>query len=422
MDLYNFKEGNLARKVPGEFEPQHPTKDVTFDIKAVDEEEGTFEGYAAVFGNVDSYGDVIVQGAFKKTLQERGDRVKILWQHDPRQPIGKPLEMKETDFGLWVKGKIITQIQKGQEVLALMKEGVIDELSIGFRTVKKHWDDGIRYLSEVKLLEFSPVTFAANDLARVTGVKSVINFQDLLLAGQDKQWDKEKAVARLREHAGGPDKEDIDWQTYKKGFFYYNKKENGDYDFSDFKFPYADVIDGTLKAVPNAIFAGAAILQGAMGGTNIPDKDQKKMKNQMERYYAKMRDEFDDDSIVAPWNEDNKNSTEMVLYSVKGLADNLVSEVKAGRVLSERNKKLVQKAIEALQALLDATKPDDEDDDSTSGKAAVSGDDGEAGDDTTSTKDGDGEGQDDGVDGEEVKKINDELKDLIQSLQKERDD
>lgn len=175
--------------------PFSETKDFTFEIKELNEEKRIFEGYASVFGNVDAYGDIVQKGAFKKTINERKDKIKILWQHNPTQPIGKLSEAKEDNIGLKIKGKI-SKTEKGDEVLQLMKDGVIDELSIGYNTIKKDYDDdGNRLLKEIKLFEVSPVTFAANPLAGVTSVKSLedkINQKDLMSEMEAEELQEER--------------------------------------------------------------------------------------------------------------------------------------------------------------------------------------------------------------------------------------
>lgn len=146
-------------------------KNFSFEVKATS--DNTFEGYAAVFHNKDSYDDIIEPGAFSKTIQE-SKRVKVLWQHDPHQPIGVPEYMAEDSKGLHVKAKI-SSTQLGKDVIQLMKDRVIDELSIGYNTIKADWDSMVnaRRIKEVKLWEFSPVTFAANDQANIVGVKNI---------------------------------------------------------------------------------------------------------------------------------------------------------------------------------------------------------------------------------------------------------
>lgn len=145
-------------------------KIMSFKADSVDLEEGTFQGHASTFGNRDSDGDVIDKGAFNKTLGEHGDRVKILFEH--YDLIGKPVEMKEDDHGLFVKGRI-SQTSLGKDVLTLMRDGVLNEMSIGFQIIKKAFDKATNtnHIKEVKLWEFSLVPWGANDQALVTGVK-----------------------------------------------------------------------------------------------------------------------------------------------------------------------------------------------------------------------------------------------------------
>lgn len=147
-------------------------KSVGFDLKDVDKEKNIFEGYASVFHNKDSHGDIIEPNAFTKTINERGHRIKVLWQHDVYTPIGKAIELKEDNYGLYVKAKI-SDTPEGQRAMTLIKDGVIDELSIGYSVVKDEYDTEleVRRLKEIKLFEFSPVTFASNDQAVITGAK-----------------------------------------------------------------------------------------------------------------------------------------------------------------------------------------------------------------------------------------------------------
>ena len=92
------------------------------------------EGYASLFGKTDQGGDIVQKGAYAASLKRlgaRGGRVKMLWQHDPGQPIGVWDEVREDATGLWVKGRILTEVKRGREVAALLSAGAIDGLSIG---------------------------------------------------------------------------------------------------------------------------------------------------------------------------------------------------------------------------------------------------------------------------------------------------
>ncbi len=152
---------------------KHDTKVIKFELKAVDEETGIFEGYGSTFGGEpDSYGDVVDKGAFTKTIAEGAKRIKILWNHQTLEPIGKPMELKEDEHGLHIKGKLSLGVQRAREVLSLMKDGVINELSIGYDAITEAIVGGVRHLKEIRLWDISPVTFAANPSALVLAVKN----------------------------------------------------------------------------------------------------------------------------------------------------------------------------------------------------------------------------------------------------------
>ena len=152
------------------------TFDRKFDVKA--HEDGVFEGYLAVFDEIDSYKDIVVRGAFNKSLDihaKEGRMPALLWQHDHTEPIGVYREMRETDKGLYVKGELfINDIPKAKQAYKLLKEGGISGMSIGYyATDTDIKDNGVRMLKEVHLLEGSLVTFPAQDNARVQHVKSM---------------------------------------------------------------------------------------------------------------------------------------------------------------------------------------------------------------------------------------------------------
>ncbi len=154
-------------------------KTLRFEFKEINEDEGTFSGYASTFTEVpDSYGDVVDRGAFKKTIRENRGRIKILWNHLVNEPIGKPLEMREDDTGLFVRGKLSLGVQRAREVLALMKDGIINEMSIGYDAITDTIVKGVRHLKEVRLYDVSPVTFAANPAAAILDVKAMARALD----------------------------------------------------------------------------------------------------------------------------------------------------------------------------------------------------------------------------------------------------
>jgi HK97 family phage prohead protease len=142
------------------------------EIKAAGD-DGTIEGHGAVFGNLDDQKDLVAPGAFKASLGS-GRKVKMLWQHDPHQPIGVWDEVTEDNVGLRVKGRLLLDTTLGREAHVLLKHGAVDGLSIGYRTVAATYDEktGVRTIKEAELWEVSVVTFPANRNALVAAVKT----------------------------------------------------------------------------------------------------------------------------------------------------------------------------------------------------------------------------------------------------------
>jgi HK97 family phage prohead protease len=165
-------------------------KELPFHLSTAALAEGIFEGYGAVMGNVDAYGEVIDPGAFKRTLKKQGERVKICWQHDWFEPIGKPMEIREVSQAklpqeiqaaypeatgaLYVKAKV-SPTARGKDAIVLMADGVLNELSIGFDLLDSGVETdekGVRHLTDIELYEISLVTMAANPAAQVVSFKA----------------------------------------------------------------------------------------------------------------------------------------------------------------------------------------------------------------------------------------------------------
>lgn len=136
-------------------------------------EDGTFAGYASVFDVVDQQKDVVLRGAFTHTIAQRKHEIKLLWQHQPDEPIGVIEQIFEDARGLYMQGKLLVGITKAREALLLLKAGAVTGLSIGYSPVRYKIDPetGVRKIAEVKLWEISLVTFPANPQAQVTVVK-----------------------------------------------------------------------------------------------------------------------------------------------------------------------------------------------------------------------------------------------------------
>lgn len=150
------------------------TKEFRFTLEGVDEEKGTFRGYASIWDIVDTYGDVVMKGAFKRTLKEN-KQFPLLWSHNLMEPIGI-IEAKEDSRGLAVQGQLNVDVQRGREIRSLMRQGAVTGLSIGFQTVRDEQDKetGYRHLTEAKLWEISPCVFQACPGAVADEVKTEI--------------------------------------------------------------------------------------------------------------------------------------------------------------------------------------------------------------------------------------------------------
>ena len=157
--------------------PQVPTtqerKFLAEPVNGVDA-DGVFEGYASLFGEADLGKDVVMPGAFAGSLRKRGAaEVRLLWQHDPGQPIGRWLQIEEDRRGLRVRGKLNLAVERARDIHALMREGAVDGLSIGFRVERARAErpTGLRRLEKLDLWEISVVTFPMLPGARVETVK-----------------------------------------------------------------------------------------------------------------------------------------------------------------------------------------------------------------------------------------------------------
>lgn len=283
---------NIKHASPDGFHAEQPFN-VALEVKEVSA-DGTFSGYGSMFNNVDLDRDVIAPGAFTKTLGKKGpQKIKLLWQHDPAQPIGIWEQMQEDAKGLKVTGRLLINqgVPKADEAYALLKAGALDAMSIGFSIPTGGWeyDDAkrVRVIKEADLWEISLVTFPANPKARISSVKANVPFQDLPLADRGRSWDGTAAEGRVRQWAGGGTNiADMDWGRYRQAFLWYDS-DNPE-NVTSYKLGVADIINGTLTAVPRGIFAAAGVLLGARGGVDIPEEAKRRAISHLERYYSKM--------------------------------------------------------------------------------------------------------------------------------------
>lgn len=158
-------------------------------IADVDAKKSIVIGYASKFGNLDSHGDIVVKGAFKRSIDHNGKRVKTLMHHDPVQIVGKPTVMAEDEQGLYTETKV-SDTSLGRDLLTLIADGVIDEMSIGFIPVREEYSkkEEVNYIHEVKLVEYSFVSLASNPEARVQGLKGTAAMSEI--ASSMKRFEK----------------------------------------------------------------------------------------------------------------------------------------------------------------------------------------------------------------------------------------
>ena len=129
--------------------------------------DGRFAGYASLFNKLDSGGDVVMPGAFAKSLGKRRDRIRLLFQHDPKEPVGTWESIAEDAQGLFVTGRLVPGVPRAEALKRLIADGALDGLSIGFRTVKATREGGARKLWQIDLFEISIVTFPMMEDARI---------------------------------------------------------------------------------------------------------------------------------------------------------------------------------------------------------------------------------------------------------------
>lgn len=285
-----------------------PIKDFAFkaagDRPAKDGEPVEFvEGYASVFGDLDSVHDIVEKGAFTKTLQERlpGGQIKFFedhW-HDSCHLLGTLVEgTKEDSLGLFIRAKC-SAAPSAQDTLVKAREGHLDRLSIGYRPIRETFESDpedvdaipVRHLEEVKLYEVSLVPFPALESAVVTAVKSV-PFEDLPLAPADHPWDPAEALKRVR--AWAQSKAGVLLTNrFRTAFLWYDRMRIGDVD--GYKMNLCDVVNGELHVIPKALEQAIREHEKHVPAEAVP------MVRRNLDLYAKALREAGDVGLYTPW-------------------------------------------------------------------------------------------------------------------------
>lgn len=202
---------------------QITNKSFPFEIKTISE-SGAFTGYASVFGNEDLWGDIVVAGAFSKSIAVK--KPAMLWQHNSDEPIGIWTVIKEDDKGLYVEGQLLIDgVAKAKEAYELLAAKAISGLSIGYRAVSWEWrkkddsKDEVRLLKEIDLWEISLVTFPANTEARVGDVKDLNTLRDIEGFLRDAGCSRNEAkgiIAQIRDAQRDADTDENEEKHQKK--------------------------------------------------------------------------------------------------------------------------------------------------------------------------------------------------------------
>lgn len=254
----------------------HPSTDDDYHI---------VKGYATTYGNTDLVGDVIQKGAFKDSLKNGGDQIVLLWQHDHSIPVGKGV-LQDSDHGVLITG----QLPKNDDfvknrLMPQLQLGSVKSFSIGMyvdrNAIERKKD--INLITRAKIYETSVVTFAANPMAAITSVKSLLgnDVKTLPLADIDTPWDADVAIARVRKFT---ESESSPTAEYKKSFLCVDLDNRQD--FTAYSIPFADVIDGELKAVPQALSVAVSAINGSKSIFSSYDLDS--IKSVLSEYYKIM--------------------------------------------------------------------------------------------------------------------------------------
>ncbi len=302
-------------------------KSFPFQIKSIDEEQGTITGYLSTFGNVDLQQDEVQAGAFKKTIAEAYSRkstgrkylFSLLWMHSPEQPIGGFTEAQEDTHGLLCTAQLdistnaagIPNNPMATMAFSGFKAGFIDELSIGYIAIQKAYDGKVRILKEVQVLEGSAVVmlFAANPEALVpaSGVKSlatkgVTGDTSLPIGPRNETWDSTKAEKQIFAYAKDGDEYDI--SKLHDCFLY----TDGDPQLKgSWSYPYCYIKSGKPTICVGAITAIAGLIMGARGAS-APDG----LKAPIEKLYSRINKLYPDSpQLTPPWDDGKRRHIPM---------------------------------------------------------------------------------------------------------------
>ena len=290
-------------------------------------EEHYWRAYSAAWGLVPYTYEpaILAPTAFDKTLSEQGNAIPIVFDHNMSMPIARNGGNSADDYGLQYTAfpDLSGEDPESARIYRKIKTGQLFQNSIGFSPTKTTTDEktGLPVYTEAYLDHHSVVAKGANPHAKMIEVYSAdaeiygaTAYQNLPIV--EKAWDAGAAKKRVAAWAGG---DDMDWSKYGKAFLWFDSADKEK--IGSYKLPYADVIDGGLKAISRGIFAAAAAIQGARGGVDIPEADIARIRAHLARYYKRMDKEV-------PW-----SSSDIVTFRLDELQDYVIILTEAERAL-----------------------------------------------------------------------------------------
>lgn len=285
----------IKAKILGQLKTKEVQKMIEKTLKA--EDSGRFEVVLST-GDMDRMGEVLDPNGWD--LEFYKTNPVVLWAHDYQGlPIGMTEKIEIKDGKLMASGKFAPADANplAQQVRKLYDLGFQRATSVGFLEKER---EGNKIIKQ-ELLEWSFVPVPANPFALSTLRNSGVDTMALITKGiivpvkgavashetdkadEDREWDADEAVQRILKWAGGPDKENVDWEKFRQGFGWYDEEAADN--ITSYKLPHHDVFDGSLKVVWNGVRAAMAALMGARGGVDIPDEDWDSVYNHLARHY-----------------------------------------------------------------------------------------------------------------------------------------
>ena len=338
------------------------TKTFATGFKDIDENEGIAAGYASTFNVVDDGDDVVEPGAFSRTINSWGpegaDRIKALYQHDPAWLVGKPIELHEDDNGLYHKTKFSLDNAMSNDVFVLVRDKVITEQSIGYDVVKREMKDGVRHLKELKLWEYSFVTFGMNQYTPITSVKSNkeayrklrerMNTMEKLINGNKLD---SKEVKHMTSIALDRWQKEVEQLENKTESFVDNVEEGDDVGEST-KDSFDEIL--SIRKFRDNLWKLTSTLEESI--LSILEENNDNITGEITGTIQEFQDTLVS-LIIQAQNED--------LISEFSASNSVENEIKAGRVLSAKNRALLEEAREDIDLVLRACDSDDDETQST---------------------------------------------------------